>query len=257
MLVALSATQSAFCQDGPTLIDTKPQGVGPTKYADISGFRVFVNVQEFDKNPKLFNSAFERIVNNIRIAVERIPKNQLSVIQSTPILLVKDNSSSYSLGSATNRQGGAKYYFRKTLTGDRFRGTGMVEISVKHCLSDSDSAKLRIEGNPHWLLHELAHAYHDLALAMEDDKIKLAYEAAIDGSLYRSTTVQLDSIGKKIDVPAINWYAATNEKEYFAELSVVYLAESRRYPYTARDLADYDPRGYKLISNLWKDRKLK
>jgi len=86
MLVALSATQSAFCQDGPTLIDTKPQGVVPTKYADISGFRVFVNVQEFDKNPKLFNSAFERIVNNIRIAVERIPKNQLSVIQSTPAL---------------------------------------------------------------------------------------------------------------------------------------------------------------------------
>jgi hypothetical protein len=41
--------------------------------------------------------------------------------------------------------------------------------------------------------------------------------------------------------------------EYFAELTVAFLAENCTYPYQREDLRKHDPRGFALMKKIWED----
>ncbi|HEX4589188.1 MAG TPA: hypothetical protein VH120_04625, partial [Gemmataceae bacterium] len=43
----------------------------------------------------------------------------------------------------------------------------------------------------------------------------------------------------------------TNDHEYFAEISCAYLDRCNNAPFTAEELKDYDPNGYKLCEKIW------
>jgi hypothetical protein len=85
------------------------------------------------------------------------------------------------------------------------------------------------------LLHEFVHAVHDLVFGMENPQIKEAYRQAMERKLY----------DKEL-------YVATNDKEFFAELSCAYLAEVARYfPHTREELKRHDPVTFKMMESLW------
>src|SRR5438309_816319 len=68
-------------------------------------------------------------------------------------------------------------------------------------------------------LHELAHAFHYHVVGDKNPIVLAAYKQAMERKLYD---------------PAL--YAATNEHEYFAELSVAYLKKLDYFPRTRQDL---------------------
>ena len=76
-----------------------------------------------------------------------------------------------------------------------------------------------------------------------DDQIKIAYTQAMERKLY-------DSL-KWSDGKVAKGYAATNEKEYFADLSMIYFAEGIYYPFTRAELREHDPVGYKMVQDAW------
>jgi hypothetical protein len=84
-------------------------------------------------------------------------------------------------------------------------------------------------------LHELAHAYHDKSLndALKQ-RIHNVYKQAMERDLYD---------------PYL--YAATNEHEYFAELSCAYLQGLDYPPRTRAELQQLDKEGYKLMESVW------
>lgn len=86
------------------------------------------------------------------------------------------------------------------------------------------------------LLHELAHAYHD-KFAPQDikDEIRASYLAAMEA-------------GKAYD-PSL--YVATNEYEYFAELTCSYLQGLDYPPRNPAELKEHDLRGFKLMAKAW------
>jgi hypothetical protein len=85
------------------------------------------------------------------------------------------------------------------------------------------------------LLHEFVHAAHDLAIGFEHGPIKEAYRQALERKLYDK-----------------DLYVATNDKEFFAELSCTYLAETARYfPRTRDELKRHDPATYKMMEAVW------
>jgi len=83
------------------------------------------------------------------------------------------------------------------------------------------------------LLHELCHTVHHVFLGNENPDIKRAYALAMDRKLYQTV------------------YARTNDHEYFAEISCAYLDRCNNAPYTADELKEYDPDGYKLCEKIW------
>ncbi len=84
------------------------------------------------------------------------------------------------------------------------------------------------------LLHELAHAVHDLLLGFDNADVKAAYRQAMERKLYDKAQ-----------------YVATNDAEYFAELTTAYFDQLGYFPNTRADLKKHDAVGYKVIDAVW------
>lgn len=92
-------------------------------------------------------------------------------------------------------------------------------------------------------LHELAHSYHFRVLGEDHDGVLKAYRQAMARKLYDS--VRYVNGGEK------RAYAASNPKEYFAELSEGYFGKNDFYPFTRDELKQHDPAGYRLMQQVW------
>lgn len=95
------------------------------------------------------------------------------------------------------------------------------------------------------LAHEFAHAYQLEQWPEDEPQIYDTWEHAVQQKLYRHVQ---DEEGKTLD----QGYAAVNQLEYFAELSMVYFVGGYYTPFTRAELKSYDPPGYDLVRKMWK-----
>ena len=102
---------------------------------------------------------------------------------------------------------------------------------------------------PNFVLHELAHAYHDRVLegGYSNEKIKKAFERAKAGGRYDRVERQ-DSEGRKRMDRA---YALSNPMEYFAESTEAFFGRNDFFPYNKDELREQDPEMLALLTELW------
>jgi hypothetical protein len=102
---------------------------------------------------------------------------------------------------------------------------------------------------PWMVLHELAHAYHHQFLpnGFENSDLQAAYDRAIKLKLYQSV-LRMDGRQQRA-------YAATNAKEYFAELTEAYFGTNDQFPFVSAELHKHDPVAFVLMAKLWGLRK--
>ena len=74
-------------------------------------------------------------------------------------------------------------------------------------------------------------------------KLKAAYNNALKSGKYD----KVERTGSGIE----RAYALTNEIEYFAELSEAYFGKNDYYPFTRKDLEEFDPLGFALMQEAW------
>jgi hypothetical protein len=84
------------------------------------------------------------------------------------------------------------------------------------------------------VLHEMVHAVQDQVLSNDNVNIKAAYKQAMERHL----------LDKKA-------YAATNELEFFAEMTCAYFDQLDYYPHTNEELKKLDPTTFKLLESIW------
>ncbi|MEQ8618338.1 MAG: hypothetical protein RIB44_17335 [Lacipirellulaceae bacterium] len=104
------------------------------------------------------------------------------------------------------------------------------------------------EWGPMTILHELSHAYHNLHLKLDHPTVKNAYQNAMAAKLYLKVPDRSDPKKK------VRAYAATNQEEYFAELTEAYFGTNDWYPRNREELKVYDPQGFEMIEVVWKVR---
>ena len=97
--------------------------------------------------------------------------------------------------------------------------------------------------HPAVILHELCHAYHDQVLSFEHPGIIDAYDNAIKAGFLEEVMTHNGRITKA--------YAATNHKEYFAEITEAFLYRNDFYPFVNGELKKTDPVGYALLEEIW------
>ena len=108
------------------------------------------------------------------------------------------------------------------------------------------------------LLHELSHAYHKKFVkdGYSNEEIEKCFKAAMKDKLYESVKVHNGEGGTN----ELKAYAATNEFEYFAELSVAFLGGvgthedleyNKWFPFNRKQIKTHDPRAYKLLHKMW------
>jgi hypothetical protein len=99
---------------------------------------------------------------------------------------------------------------------------------------------------PNFVLHELAHAFHDRVLGFENGEIQAAYEAAKRSGRYdrvKRWTGERETQDRA--------YAMTDAKEYFAETSEAYFGRNDFEPFDRDELARHDPEMLRLLERLW------
>ena len=96
---------------------------------------------------------------------------------------------------------------------------------------------------PMLLLHELAHAYHNLVLGFEHPDILRLYTQAKKHGSY-------DKVERRNREPQMA-YAITDHKEYFAECTEAFFGENDFYPFNKKELKEHDPDMYDLLTQIW------
>jgi len=94
------------------------------------------------------------------------------------------------------------------------------------------------------LVHEFSHAHHLEQWPENQPDILGAWQNAMKHHLYHGVK---DDQGKTVEKA----YAATNQLEYFAELSCMYFVGCNYQPFNRKELKAYDPVGYAMIEKMW------
>ena len=100
---------------------------------------------------------------------------------------------------------------------------------------------------PNFVLHELAHAFHDRVLGFDHADIKAAFQQASEAGTYNRVQRQDSEGRKRLD----RAYAMTNPQEYFAECSEAFFSRNDFFPFTREELKKHDPQVFMLLERLW------
>lgn len=104
---------------------------------------------------------------------------------------------------------------------------------------------------PNFVLHELAHAYHDRKLpgGFDNPQIRAAYERARSSGRY-DRVERHNGLGKTNTIERA--YAMTNPMEYFAETTEAFFGRNDFFPFNRDDLERHDPEMCALLRELWR-----
>lgn len=97
---------------------------------------------------------------------------------------------------------------------------------------------------PAMMLHEFAHAFHDIYLRGDNPEVLRAFARACRDGKYENVDYVLG--GKK------RAYALNNQMEFFAELSEAYFWRNDFEPYDRTALAKFDPESMAMIERMWR-----
>ena len=101
---------------------------------------------------------------------------------------------------------------------------------------------------PNFVLHELAHAYHDQVLTFDQPEIIAQYEKVKAAGIYDRVERQHGDGRKNTFEKA---YAMTDVTEYFAESTESFFVRNDYYPFDRKQLHEHDPEMEKLLIKLW------
>ncbi|WP_309719897.1 hypothetical protein [Armatimonas sp.] len=116
-----------------------------------------------------------------------------------------------------------------------------VEITdVKHF--DAETRRM-----PLFVLHELAHGYHDRVLGNDEPRLLAAYKSAKAGGKYDRVERQDSEGRKRLD----RHYGLSSVQEYFAEGTEAFFGANDFYPFNKAQLKTHDLELFALLGKIW------
>jgi hypothetical protein len=103
---------------------------------------------------------------------------------------------------------------------------------------------------PSFVLHELAHGYHDRELpqGFDNPEIAATYRRAKDSGKYNAVERHFGNGRPNTREKA---YGLSNPMEYFAESTEAYFGRNDFFPFTREELQRHDPEMFELLGKLW------
>jgi len=217
-----------------TFLDAKIAGYEKRR---IEGFVVMVSTQAIFEGKKDKGRPFRALDSEFKQLAKVVPPRLLTKLQTVLIWIEWDYvDRNYPYALAQYHAGGL--WPRSTYDG--MKNDAVELLSLKRLTEEKNRPKGRIV-----MLHELAHAVHHkvLLFGFDNQDVLYAYRQAMGRRLY-------DSV-KHDDGTERQAYAATNEREYFEEVTCMYLDRCLYYPFERKEMKEYDAAGYKLMEKYW------
>lgn len=210
-----------------------PPDFTPTKLYKRSfyeGFELIIHPDLYLKsNKSVFDKGMIELRRQLSFINTSIPRNVLLKFKKTIWIEIK------------NGVWAAAYHpSRAWLEQHKYNGDKEKSVEIVNFKTFLDWSK---QDQPCMMLHEMAHAYHHLALGYENQVINGAYQSAINSGKY--------DLVYHVNGQRMRHYALTNEKEYFAECSEAYFGKNDLFPFTREDFRKFDPVGFRMIQKLY------
>lgn len=202
----------------------------------IEGFTVLVSKEAasadatgFEKKPA------EVLEQELKLVVAALPKKHLEFVRSIPVWVEWDEK--VALPNIREGFATAVYYggSQQSLLPDgknspRFRAVTVLSLAKLTAIHQPQND---FPGSI--LLHEFAHAVHDQRVGRDTAAaIGTAYRQALERKLYDR-----------------NLYVASNESEFFAELSSAYFDRLAYFPRNRAELKKHDPVTFRILDGIW------
>lgn len=213
--------------------DASPQGY---KKSDLRGFTLYFSdeVMEENEKSKLKRTPLEALERELIIVESVIPADKIKSIKAVPIWVEWNES----IAMANGRGGSAVAVFSGGFQQDVFaearkavKGKSVTILKLKSLAQEHQPAT---DSGRCVTLHELAHAFHHFNVGDDNIVVKNTYKQAMERKLYD---------------PSL--YVATNEHEYFAEITCAYLDRMDAFPRTRDELKKHDPKGFEMMEKFW------
>jgi von Hippel-Lindau disease tumor suppressor protein len=209
-------------------IDSRLAVDRPYETIEVEGFTIRVSPEWAERDPALKERCLKILANSLARLAKVVPVPAWLKLKQVPIWLDYEDVQFIN---------GAYHPSPFWLVGH-----GMDPGRAKSVQFTRNLAAL-IDTQPNLVLHELAHAYHDLVLGAGDPSIRAAYQRALESGLYDS--VERKGGGRE------RAYALTSYREFFAELSEAYFGENDFFPFNREQLQAFDPESFKIIAEAW------
>jgi hypothetical protein len=200
-------------------------------------WKVFLERELVDEHADLADAALRRLDKKLGELSQLLPEHARARLQRLPIYLLLGEES-----RAGGRDNGAEYFQHNAPDFFEFLdprwGSSLVIYSARNYVWLDDDWALRV------LIHEFGHAWHLEQWMEKQPDILAAWQNAVDQKLYEEVK---DLRGRRID----RAYAATNQLEYFAELSCAYFFRGEYEPFDREALRQHDPIGFAMLEKMW------
>lgn len=228
------ATTAQLCASASA---TEPLAVAGRQTKVIAGWAVLVSDELLEKDKKATERALELLREQLEEISRVVPASAAAEMRKVPLWVSPEYPgveprAEYHPGAGWLRDNMRDPQMEKAV---EFTNVRIFEQETKRM--------------PTFVLHELAHAYHDRVLAQGFDnmEIKVAFERVKASGLYDRVEQRFGD-GRSAQVRA---YALASPQEYFAECSEALFGVNDFFPFTRDELKRHDPETYGLVKKLW------
>ncbi|HJO99675.1 MAG TPA: hypothetical protein QGF85_07675 [Acidimicrobiales bacterium] len=198
----------------------------------MSWWTVYVECLVYD-TPGLAESLIGYTRDQMATAADRLPSTSIGTLRHTPVWI------DVSFNDPENM---AIYM-------EDVQDPGSVDLPYVNGIRVSAEAikeELAYEESEGFAIHELAHAWHCMAYdpCWSGTRIMSAYAAAMSDDLYDSVPYLYGGNERA--------YAATDDAEYFAELSEAWFDTNDYFPFNRDEVRAHDPNGAKVVEAAWR-----
>ena len=204
----------------------------------VEGWRVLVNERLLKEEKAATEKALELLRVQLLEIVRVVPGPAVAKLREVPLWF----SPAY-----PGVKPSAEYHPGAGWLGDNGRDPAMAKAVEITDVRDFEAEMKRM---PNFILHELAHGYHDRVLphGFGNPEIKAAYERAKASGSYDKVERWFGNGRPNTKEKA---YAMTSPMEYFAETTEAYFSRNDFFPFTRAELKQHDPEMEKLLERLW------
>jgi len=231
-VVAISAAHRATVNPAMAQKATRSATAAGHQTLSIEGWTVHVSDRLLEAQPDATEKAVTLLRQQLQVILQRVPAQPLKFLRSVPLWFSPvypdvPPKAEYHPSGQWLREHGRNPAMAKSI---EFTNVGIFAREVRRM--------------PVFVLHELAHAYHDQVLGFDQPEIAAAYQHAVDARLYDAVQRSNGKIERA--------YALTNAKEYFAETTEAFFGQNDFYPFNHAELERHDPRMFRLLEGVWK-----
>ncbi len=216
-----------------------PAPESPLELRRVRGWSLYISRVLLATEPKLTGRAIELLEKQLDEITQVVPKAAVLELQKVPL---------YFMPEYPGVRPGAEYHSSV----DWLRGQGR-NLAMARSVEFTNIRNFEAETNrmPNFVLHELAHGYHDRVLpkGFGNDAVQAAFHRAKDSGRYNKVERHLGNGRANTFEKA---YAITNPMEYFAETTEAFFSRNDFFPFTREELKKHDLDMFELLAKLWK-----